>query len=282
LCRKAVCGKWFLNFVSGGGLHFAMREAWWSYLAWNVAAALGVGLAFAVMAPFETAVHGKQIAVVAFWLTIMLLMWLQISGPISIAMFSKWGDRLNLVWLTVVVVGLASISGALEVAWLGRVLLGFNYDSAEMFLALWVKILVVCALITPPAVYVFLRRRDTAKALPSTHVETGPDRDIPFFRRLPVNIGKDILALRMEDHYVRVYTTTGDALIHCRFSDALFELKSYDGLQVHRSWYVSRAHVKAVKRTNKRMVVQLRSGLEAPVSRTFTRAASELGRSISL
>ena len=45
-----------------------------------------------------------------------------------------------------------------------------------------------------------------------------------FFRRVPPALGRDLLALEMEDHYLRIHTALGSDLILLRLRDALAEL----------------------------------------------------------
>ena len=54
-----------------------------------------------------------------------------------------------------------------------------------------------------------------------------------------------------------------------RLADAIRELEGAGGLQVHRSWWVSKAAVRDVKREGGRVSLVLASGKLAPVSRTF-------------
>jgi hypothetical protein len=259
-------------------LQFTKRESWRTQLLLNAVGALGIGAAFAYMAPFQTRDSERLVATVLFWLTVMGLMWVQIAAPIILALQTRWGKRIHLAWLTCGVVLLASIPGALEVIWLRLVLLGYGDGGFSDFLQIWLDILVVSALVTPPAVY-FLAPRLNKIVTPIPVPESAQPKtssEIAFFRRLPPHLGRDIIALKMEDHYVRVYTAVGDGLIHCRFGDALYELKSFDGVQTHRSWYVARAHILEIKRSRSRTRLVLQSGLDVPVSRTFSRAVLEM------
>lgn len=88
-----------------------------------------------------------------------------------------------------------------------------------------------------------------------------------FLSRLPPRLGHDILCLEMEDHYVRVHTRTGSDLLLMRMRDAVAELNGVDGLQVHRSWWVARSAVVAVRRQDKSATLVLANGIEAPVAR---------------
>jgi len=88
--------------------------------------------------------------------------------------------------------------------------------------------------------------------------------------RLPANLrGGEIWALEAEEHYTKIHTSKGNTLLLMRFSDAIAEMNPQPGLQVHRSFWVSRRAVERVARVEKRWVVQLKGGLEIPVSRSY-------------
>lgn len=91
--------------------------------------------------------------------------------------------------------------------------------------------------------------------------------DPRILRRLPPRLGKDLLCLSMEDHYVRLHTVDGSVLVLMPLSQALEELGEMDGLQVHRSWWVARHAVTGVVEDGRNLRLRLKGGLEAPVSR---------------
>lgn len=99
----------------------------------------------------------------------------------------------------------------------------------------------------------------------------------PFLARLPQHLGTDLLALRNEDHYVRVYTAAGDTLLLMRLRDAAAELEQVDGLRVHRSWWVARAALAETLRRDRAIVLRLVNGLEVPVSREAVPALRAAG-----
>ncbi len=76
----------------------------------------------------------------------------------------------------------------------------------------------------------------------------------------------DILALQMEDHYVRVHSTTGSDLILMPLGRAI-ETVAVDGLRTHRSWWVARHAVMRVEGTSRSMSLRLSNGIVAPVAR---------------
>lgn len=86
--------------------------------------------------------------------------------------------------------------------------------------------------------------------------------------RLPPRLGTDLVALEMEDHYLRVHTRLGSDLILLRMRDALSELDGLDGAQVHRSWWVARSAVERVERDGRNVLLVLCGGLHAPVARS--------------
>ncbi|QZH75747.1 MAG: LytTR family transcriptional regulator DNA-binding domain-containing protein [Erythrobacter sp.] len=88
-----------------------------------------------------------------------------------------------------------------------------------------------------------------------------------FLDRLPAHLGTDLLALEMEDHYVRAHTALGSELVLLRMRDAVAELDGIAGEQVHRSWWVARGAVADVRRVGRNVRLVLDNGLEAPVSR---------------
>lgn len=106
----------------------------------------------------------------------------------------------------------------------------------------------------------------------------GPAPGSAFLARLPARYrAATLYAVSSEDHYLRVHTDLGEELILMRLSDAIAMLQNLDGMQVHRSWWVARDAVIDVRRENDKPLLVLKSGVEAPVSRTFLKAVREEG-----
>ncbi len=91
----------------------------------------------------------------------------------------------------------------------------------------------------------------------------------PFLKRLPPAIGRDLICLKMADHYVEAVTAGGSGLVLMRFADAIAELEGVDGMRVHRSYWVARRHVTGAERRNGRQTLCLTGGHRVPVSRTY-------------
>ena len=89
-----------------------------------------------------------------------------------------------------------------------------------------------------------------------------------FFRRLPASLGRDVVYLKMSDHYVEVFTTAGHAVLLMRFGDAAAELEGL-GIRVHRSYWVGNDHLERLVRRGRRRFLRLTGGHDVPVSRTY-------------
>ena len=89
----------------------------------------------------------------------------------------------------------------------------------------------------------------------------------PFFARLPTRLGKDLLCLQMEDHYVRAFTALGSEMILMRMADAVRELENEDGLYVHRSFWVAQRAITGWTRDGKNLSLHLSNNKNVPVAR---------------
>ncbi|MFC2951518.1 LytTR family DNA-binding domain-containing protein [Marinicaulis aureus] len=99
-----------------------------------------------------------------------------------------------------------------------------------------------------------------------------------FLSRLPAKYrGAELYAVSSEDHYLRIHTDRGEELILMRLSDAMRELEGAEGLQTHRSWWVASKGVDEMSRENGKQTLMLKSGVAAPVSRSFAKAVREAG-----
>lgn len=128
------------------------------------------------------------------------------------------------------------------------------------------------------------------------HDPTPADADVPvlagessssdkpgFMQRMPVDLGlDDILAIKAEQHYIRVFTANRDYMLLHRFSDAVHELGKDIGLQVHRSYWVNKKAIASIKPRAKKFQIKLVTGAEIPVSTPHHAMVKELARSNGL
>jgi len=83
---------------------------------------------------------------------------------------------------------------------------------------------------------------------------------------LPWELGDDVIAVKSELQYLRVWTSRGSVLV----LGSLQEVENAEGragMRVHRSWWVHARHVRAVRRRGEAAVCELSDGREVPVSR---------------
>ncbi|MBH1942619.1 LytTR family transcriptional regulator DNA-binding domain-containing protein [Erythrobacter sp. YJ-T3-07] len=239
-----------------------------------------LGVVLAVMGPFGS---------FQMPLSVRLLYWvgLAVTGyacfrPIG-ALVTSLGPRLDLpewpLWIAACL--LASVPVTLAVFWAGQLPGPFSLPSFDNFARTYPYVLLVGSGVT-----VLFHQIERRKAVPMTgdlrrpsepQVETPPAPEARFLDRLPAHLGSDLLALEMEDHYVRVHTALGSELILLRMRDAVAELGGVEGAQVHRSWWVARDAVEDVKRDGRNLRLVLTGGLEAPVSRARVAELKDAG-----
>lgn len=144
-----------------------------------------------------------------------------------------------------------------------------SHASAERILPLLPDVLTVNIAII---VLAALTRRALA---PLTLKPTASDGVAPSEVRakLPPRLARArLVAVEAEDHYLRVRTEAGSALVLMRLSDALAALEGADGFRVHRSWWVARTAVQTASWKAGRGELSLSDGSTAPVSRTYAAA----------
>jgi len=253
-----------------------MRESpYIKSLPYHLPVVLAFAVVMAVTGPFGTyARMGLGDRLIYFvvlgaanWLQVILLAaWLGGVEPID-----RWPvvGRMTLVGL------LASVPGTAEIflinAWVSRPIPLSALPSIfpeNAFLTIVISVVV--------GLFVEQRLRATADAERdrvaslSAPATTAADAGPPdFFRRIPPALGRDLLALEMEDHYLRIHTALGSDLVLMRLRDALTELGAGRGQQVHRSWWVADGAVAAVDRSAGRPILVLRNDLRVPVSKSF-------------
>jgi hypothetical protein len=85
-----------------------------------------------------------------------------------------------------------------------------------------------------------------------------------------------ILALSAEDHYVRVRTDRGQALVLMNLADAIAALGSDAGVRIHRSHWIARDAAAGVTARSSRSGVRLEDATILPISRAGRKLLNEL------
>lgn len=89
--------------------------------------------------------------------------------------------------------------------------------------------------------------------------------------QLPKKLGRNLVLLQAQDHYIRVETLLGETLIRGRLEEAAQELGGY-GVRVHRSWWAARDAISCYRYKNGAPVLILKNGAVLPVGRTYRRS----------
>lgn len=134
-----------------------------------------------------------------------------------------------------------------------------------------------------PRGYDFHAPTHSAQAASATSDKPAAIDQPGFTQRMPVDLGLgDILAIKAEQHYIRVYTAEREYMLLYRFSDAVRELGTDIGMQVHRSYWVNKTAIAGIKPRAKKFLIKLVSGTEIPVSTPYHAMVKEMARASGL
>lgn len=229
-----------------------------------------VGVFFGLVGPFGTYFNDTVGVRIAFWVGMMVAGFL-IYVPLlrlALALGARFGQP---VWFTaplavLVIAAPVGLMSALVVTGLWPKV-GPHMRPIDWYGQAVVLGLPLCAL----ALW-------SRRAFPSRAPAPAPpvQETRRFLDRLPPRLGRTLLCLQMEDHYVRAYTDRGSELILLPLKAAVAELDG-EGLQVHRSWWVAHAAVTCVVYEGRNLKLKLVNGLEAPVSRASIAVLRQAG-----
>jgi len=261
---------------------FTMRESpYLKSIPYHLPWVLGLAVVMAVTGPFGTYASMGLATRLFYFLCTSILIWLQVILCAALLGQIEPIDRWPLVGRMILAGILASVPGTLEIILLLRWLVWPIPFSAVLEIFPPTAFLTV---IVSVLVGLFIERRlhavaDAERARVAAAPAVGAPQASPpdFFRRVPPALGRDLLALEMEDHYLRIHTVLGSDLILLRLRDALAEIDPGRGRQVHRSWWVAEGAVSSAERDPRRPILVLRNGLRVPVSKSFRDRVKETG-----
>lgn len=233
------------------------------------AVTVGIGAVLAMIGPFGTYLDLTLPERLIYWLGIMVVNWLQITAALW-TVERLAADR-NVAWplQTSAACLLAAVPATFEVIWLETTFRPNALGYLPPWGQIYVYVVILSLAITLPLLALYRRRWPAAPGGAETPTERKPQAEPAFLRRIPAALGRELLCLETEDHYLRVHTAVGNDLILHRLRDALTELEGADGLQVHRGYWVARAAVADVERDGRKTALVLVNGLRVPVSRSF-------------
>ena len=243
-----------------------------------------VAVALAAIGPYGSFYLGSFADRLLYWLPATFGGYL-IVRPFVIAA-ALLATRLALPVAATIAAGvlIATLPMTFFVLWLNGNAFG-RLPEFDGWLQLYLQIALIGAAITflfrlieGPAAPLPVRASAAPAADPTSPLVPDPVAPDPsFLDRLPPYLGRELLALEMEDHYVRAHTANGSTLILLRLRDAVTELTGIDGMQVHRSWWVAREAVDGATIDGRSVKLRLKGGLEAPVARNSVPALRDAG-----
>lgn len=111
---------------------------------------------------------------------------------------------------------------------------------------------------------------DAAEPAPGPALAAAPDGE-GLFDRLPERLGREVICLNAQGHYLEVTTRRGRTLILMPISRAVADLDGVPGMRVHRSWWVDLRQVKRRRTVSGRVELVLTTGQVVPVARSLGR-----------
>ena len=226
---------------------------------------------FAFIGPFGTYDSMGLPGRVGYWALALGANWLVCGSVVMLAL--RLTDAASTPGRVLAVAGVALVAAipGTGVVYTAENLFRPGYEGAKALPTIYLGVAVLMVAISLLVVSVMPRRR-TAPAdddVPPSGESLARSPGSRFLDRLPPQVGRDLVYLRMADHYVETFTTAGSTLVLMRFADAVAELEGAGGLRVHRSFWVAKQHVSRATRRNGRTVLHLTGGHEAPVSRGY-------------
>ena len=231
-----------------------------------------VALLLGRMGPFGTFADLPPTERYGYWIGLTLLVWIQVEAALHLLRGFAWAARLHWAARAVLAGAIGALPGAFEVAW-AESLLRVRRDLGVIdLIAIYGNVAPIAAGLALLVEWPRHRSAQTGHRLsPAAPAAPLP----PLLDLMPPERRGELLALQAEDHYLRIYTSGGDTLVHRRLGDAVAEVAGIEGARVHRSWWVARAAVAASERDGDRLVLVLVNGLRVPISRTYLVGARE-------
>ena len=227
---------------------------------------MAIGALLGLFGPFGSYALGPGLRM-AYWISFIVLGYLIFRPIITVSGWLADHSAIPEIAARAIALAIASIPVTLLVV---TMLSGFDLSRAIRrgdLPQFYAQVLLIGVVVNFLFAVLLNKRGDVA---PIPLVQSEPVTQEPatpaLYGRLPPGFG-DVIAMRSEDHYVRVYSNVRDVMILMRLRDAIAELGGADGLQPHRSWWVARSAVSAIEGDGRSISLKLINGVTAPVSR---------------
>jgi len=118
----------------------------------------------------------------------------------------------------------------------------------------------------------------TANTQPNTQPSMLTSMLTGLLTRLPPRLGTNIHVLIAAEHYLRVITDRGEAMVLYRLGDAIRDMAAagIPGIQVHRSYWIAHAAIVGHVRDGSRLALKTPAGIAVPVSRSYRQGLTRL------
>jgi len=250
-------------FVKDDGAHSTLRE-WRDHMTQPLAVVIFCGLAviLTLIAPFGTDQAAGPLLRFVYWMLVAVLTYA--IGSLAHAQAQLRFGRRPLLRVAVSAL-LTAVGANLVVIGVNLAILAYLPTGRDLVMSV-ANISVIAVIIT--VIFQLLYDR------PDT---TGQTRPCILLDRLPLEKRAPLVALSVEDHYVRVRTRKGEEVLLMRLSDAIRETGDLPGVQVHRSHWIALDQVQSASRKGDGAVLRMSTGPDIPVSRSNVPAIREAG-----
>jgi hypothetical protein len=248
-------------------------------MARAIVAATVVGIFLGIVGPFGSYLNGSTVTRIAYW---VVSMWLGVAVyGAAFVLARPLAARSGIpLWIGVAfLVTAASLPQAMAT---GALALYFWPDLARLSLSRldwFMQVLVIAGPVTLG--YAFWTGLLSPPWAPHTAPDRGPGHEpggaSGLLTLLPPRLGRDIICMAMEDHYVRVHTALGSDLVLMPMARAVQDVAAIEGFRVHRSWWVARSAIVRIEGPARTMRLRLVNNMEVPVARRMVATLRGLG-----
>lgn len=224
-----------------------------------------VGLLLAALGPFGSYLNDGYLALAAYWITVV---WIGFAVYVAAIAVARRAAPAGTIWAWPFLI-LSILAASVPQTSLTR-LISFRLwphlaDLGLTWTTWYLQVALLGMILGVGLTAVFERGAQFGEVARPGSQDRGAE---PGPQQLLELAAHEVLALQMEDHYVRVHTAAGSRLVHTPLAQAIESLGAKDGLRTHRSWWVARNAVQQVHGTPRSMTLVLSNGIVAPVARS--------------
>jgi hypothetical protein len=233
-------------------------------LIWRGVAVTFAGILLALLGPYGSYLNGPLVERLGFWLGACWLGFL-LYGGLARWLLAGWRGKPS-DWAKLAI---GAVVVSVAEAWLSRRLALVIWPGLGATLPSFVPWFVQTTVLGVPFTVIGV--------LWSLHGRRGKESAPEGLFSEEIGDVGGVLALQIEDHYVRIHRAEGSRLVLMPLKRAIRAMGEVEGLQTHRSWWVARSVVAEVSGTPRSMHLRLTNGLQVPVARSAVILLREAG-----